>query len=1119
MTGFEDVIKGLQEFKRKYYINELIKGVILFLAVGALYFIIISVVENFLWLNKKGRLFLFWVFISVEILLFLRFVVFPILKMLRLRKGISMENASKIIGNHFPDVDDKLLNLLQLNNTPDKSALLLASIEQKSNEIKPVPFAKAVNYTQNKRYLKYLIIPFAIIIFLVLINRINWISDGYNRIVNYNVAYEPPAPFTFVILNDSLSVYENKDYVLRVKTEGEVVPENINIQFDDQIYLMKNRGDGTYEYTFSQVKESFGFELSGNDVSLEGNTLEVIEVPSLLDFNMELDYPSYTGRTDETLKSTGNAVIPEGTKVTWRVRAKNTKEVNITLEDSVYSFTSNEEGFELSKGFYRNVDYKLSTSNDRVKNYDKLSFAISVVKDQYPEISVRSERDTLDTEVIYHSGRVSDDYGLTNLRLVYYKNGEEDKRKLIKLGVRRATLDEFIYVFPDTLSLEEGTNYKYYFEIFDNDVLHKYKSSKSQVYEFRKLSTEEKENRTLKTQKEAISELDKSLEKLEDSDRSLEELNRMQKEKREMNFQDRQKLKDFLKRQEAEEKMMQDFTKQLKESLQKSEREEPFKDALREKLERNEERLKRNEELLKELQELSDKLQKEELGEKLEELGKENKNIKRNLEQLVELTKRFYVAEKAQKVSDQLQKLGDKQENIASNSEKKSEQQKEIENTYDDIKKELDQLKKENNELRKPMDILPSEAEKEDISNELKDAQEKIQNEDEDGATKSQKSAAQKMKEMAESMGQQMQASGMEQQMEDMEMLRQVLDNLVDFSLGQEDLMDGFKSINFDNPSYSGKLKQQSVLRENFIHIDDSLYALALRTPKITDLVTEKLTDIEFNIEKSLERLAENRVIQGTANQQYIVTGANDLAYLLSSILDQMQNSMSSSGKGKGGKNEFQLPDIIKGQEQLEGEMKDGMKPNKGQGKDKPDGQEKGSEGDKGKEEGEGEKGNGKEGKDGENGKGDNGKSDNYEGNEKENEAIFEIFKQQQKLRSELEQRIKKEGLDNKLGSEILKEMEQVEQELLEKGINEGTLARMVNLKHKLLKLEDATLKQGEEDRRESNTNNKDFEIEYQRRIERAKEYFNSTEILNRQVLPLRKNYKDKVKEYFKDDN
>ena len=1119
MTGFDEVIKGLQDFKRKYYINELIKGVILFLAVGILYFILISIVENFLWLNKGGRLLLFWFFIGVEILLFVRFLVLPLLKMFHMRKGISLENASKIIGNHFPDVDDKLLNLLQLNNAKEKSELLLASIEQKSNDIKPVPFTRAVNYTQNKKYLKYLLVPLTIIIFLLIVNRINWISDGYNRIVNYNVAYEPPAPFKFIIRNDSLSVYENKDYILSVRTEGDVVPENVSIVFEDQVYLMKNKGDGTYEYTFGQVKGSLEFILRGNEVNLEGNRLEVIEVPSLLDFNMQLEYPEYTGRNDETLKSTGNAIIPEGTKVTWKVNTKNTKEVSINLQDSAYNFEMDGETFQLSKNLYTSIDYRLSTSNDKVRDYDNLSFAISVVKDQYPEISVRSETDTVDTEIVYHSGKVSDDYGLTKLRLVYYKNGEEDKRKSVNMGVARSTLDEFIYVFPDTLNLEEGTNYKYYFEIFDNDVLHKYKSSKSQVYDYRKLTVEEKDKKTLQTQKEAISELDKSLDKLEDSDRSLEELNKMQKEKREMNFQDRQKLKDFLKRQEAQEKMMQDFTKQLKESLQENDKEEPFKDALKERLERNEERLKRNEDLLKELQELSDKLQKEELGEKLEELGKENKNIKRNLEQLVELTKRFYVSEKAQKISDQLQKLGERQEKIANEKEKKDEEQQQIEKAYDEIRKELDDLKRENNELRKPMDILPSEAEKDDIKDELNDAEEKIKSDDENGATKSQKAAGQKMKQMAQSMGQQMQASGMEQQMEDMKMLRQLLDNLVDFSLGQEDLMDGFKSINFDNPSYSGKLKQQSVLRENFLHIDDSLYALALRTPKITDLVTEKLTDIEFNIEKSLERLAENRVIQGTANQQYIVTGANDLAYLLSSILDQMQNSMSSSGKGNGGKNEFQLPDIIKGQEQLEGEMKDGMKPNKGEGSEKPDGQDKGSEGNKGKQEGKGEKGNGKQGMDGDNGKGENGQSDNYEGNEKENEAIFEIFKQQQKLRNELEQRIKKEGLDNKLGSEVLKEMEQVEQELLEKGINEGTLAKMVNLKHKLLKLEDATLKQGEEERRESNTNNKDFDIEYQRRIERAKEYFNSTEILNRQVLPLRKNYKDKVKEYFKDDN
>lgn len=1119
MTGFDDIIKSLENFKRKYYFNELIRGTIVFVAVGILYFILISIVENFLWLNQQGRLLLFCFFIGVEVLLFARFVIWPILKLFKLKRGLNLEQASKIIGNHFADVDDKLLNLLQLNSTSNKSQLLRASIEQKSEEIKPIPFNKAIDYTQNKKYLKYLFIPVSIIVFLITVNRINWISDGYNRIVHYNTAYEPPVPFKFIILNDSLSVYENKDYTLRVRAEGEMIPEDINVAYDDQVYLMKNKGDGTYEFIFSQINKSLDFELKANDVVSRGLTLEVIAVPTLLDFSMELNYPTYIGRKKEILRSTGNAIIPEGTEINWKVETKNTNQVKATLRDTTYTFIKNGKNFEWSKRVYSRLDYRLSTSNRKIKDYDNIAFTINVIKDQYPEIVVRAQNDTTNTEIVYYKGKVSDDYGLTRLQLVYYKQSEDGLKTYIKLPVGKMTLDEFMFIFPDTLNLEEGAYYKYYFEVFDNDMLHNFKSTKSPIYDYRKLTTDEKENQTLQKQKEAISELDKSLDKLKDSEKSLEELNKLQKEKREMNYQDRQKLKEFLKRQDAQEKLMQDFTQELRESLKENERQEPFKDALKEKLERNEQRLKKNADLLKELQELSDKLKKEELGEKLEELGKENKNIKRNLEQLVELTKRFYVSEKAQKISDELQKLGDKQEELANQTEKNKQKQDEINNGFEEIKKELDKLKKDNNDLRKPMDILPKEIEKEDIENDLQDVENKLENKDDEGATKSQKSAAQKMKQMAQAMGQQMQASGMEQQMEDMQMLRQVLDNLVDFSLGQEDLMSGFKSINFDNPSYSNKLRQQSILRENFIHIDDSLYALALRTPKISDLITEKLTDIEFNIEKSLERLADNRVIQGTANQQYTITGANDLAYLLSNLLDQMQNSMSSSGKGKGGKNEFQLPDIIKGQEKLEGDMKDGMKPNDGKGKDKPEGKESGQQGKDGDKEGEEKEGKGNDGNNNGEGESENGELEDYQESEKEKEAVFEIYKQQQKLRNELEERIKKEGLDKGTGSQILKEMQQVEQELLEKGINEGTLARMINLKHKLLKLQDATLKQGEEERRESTTNKYDYNIENQQRIQRAKEYFNSTEILNRQVLPLRKNYKDKVKEYFRDDN
>ena len=70
-----------------------------------------------------------------------------------------MEEASKLIGKHFAEVDDKLLNVLQLKSTTKHSELLLASIEQKSLDLAPIPFKKAIRFSENSAYLKYLIVP------------------------------------------------------------------------------------------------------------------------------------------------------------------------------------------------------------------------------------------------------------------------------------------------------------------------------------------------------------------------------------------------------------------------------------------------------------------------------------------------------------------------------------------------------------------------------------------------------------------------------------------------------------------------------------------------------------------------------------------------------------------------------------------------------------------------------------------------------------------------------------------------------------------------------------------------------------------------------------------------
>jgi len=149
-----------------------------------------------------------------------RFIVFPLFKLFKLQKGINYEQASVIIGNHFSEVNDKLTNFLQLSNQNENSELLLASINQKAETLSPIPFSNAINYNKNKKYLPYAIVPILLLALFFVSGNSKMISQGLDRVVNYNTKYVPPAPFEFVVLNKDLVTQQNKDFILQVKTVG-----------------------------------------------------------------------------------------------------------------------------------------------------------------------------------------------------------------------------------------------------------------------------------------------------------------------------------------------------------------------------------------------------------------------------------------------------------------------------------------------------------------------------------------------------------------------------------------------------------------------------------------------------------------------------------------------------------------------------------------------------------------------------------------------------------------------------------------------------------------------------------------------------------------------------------
>jgi hypothetical protein len=72
----------------------------------------------------------------------------------------------------------------------------------------------------------------------------------------------------------------------------------------------------------------------------------------------------------------------------------------------------------------------------------------------------------------------------------------------------------------------------------------------------------------------------------------------------------------------------------------------------------------------------------------------------------------------------------------------------------------------------------------------------------------------------------------------------------------------------------------------------------------------------------------------------------------------------------------------------------------------------------------------------------------------------------------------------------------------------------MQRLQYNLLKLDKAAFEQEKDTKRKSITNQQSY-LNKNRRIFIQKMFYNQTEILNRQSLPLQKNYKKKVQVYF----
>ena len=957
MDPKHDILQALDAFIRKYYKNLLLKGVLCAVGIVLTLYLAAVLLEHFGWLSRTGRALLFWGGLAAVLAVVGWLVLRPLLKMAGLGHRLGRDEAARIIGRHFPEVSDKLLNLLQLMGTENgerrtengerrtengerrtENDLLVAAISQKTAELRPVPFLSAINLKGNRRYLKYALPPLAVLLVLLLAAP-RTLTGPSKRIVNYRTVYEKPAPFAFRVLNDELTAMQGDDYLLEVTTEGEARPAEATLCVEGRRYRMKAEG-GRFTYLFRQLNASQTFHLEGGGVASQDYRLEVLPNPSVLSFRMVLAYPAYTRREAETVVNLGDAAVPEGTVVKWIFQTQDA--------DSLYFFSpdnpenpevldipgipvDNNGRVELSRRVMDNMDYAFCVSNTQhstfnIQHYsDTLRYALSAIKDALPMIVVEEVVDSLHPDRRLFRGRIKDDYGFSRLVFVHKTvNPKDTTRNALseaEMALNGEASQEFYFSFNTAeLTLAPGDELTYYFEVSDNDAIHGPKTVRSQVFEV-KIPTEEELDRLLEqTSSDVRQSADAQMGELR---RLQEEINEMMKklvDKKELNWQDRKDLEQLAEKQKQVKAMMQQMQQQIQENNRLEQRYREQSEQLMEKqreLDRlmNEVMDEKMKETLAEMERLMQELDKQKVQLQLEQLKMDNAELEKQLDQNIELMKRLEIEKKVEQTIQKMDRLAEEQRQLGKETEQAKgkdkeelqQRQQELGDRFQQLKQDLEQIKQDYKELDPSTDFkVPTELEQQ-VEQKQQGAQQNLQKGRNKDASKMQQEAADDIERLSEAIAEAQLDAEQQDMAEDAEQVRQLLKNLVQLSFNQEELITDLNAIYIQDPKYQTIIARQNRIRDDFRGVEDSLRSLARRQLAVASAITKEVGEVNSSVGRSLSGLLDmNQSFYGNykntnaaRSMQYGMTSLNNLALVLAESLDQMQNQMRQNAQKK----------------------------------------------------------------------------------------------------------------------------------------------------------------------------------------------------------------------------
>ncbi len=753
--------------------------------------LLVICVEAVFHLSIIGRTILFFTAGGIGIATFLKFSYAPILETLGLRQKVSDEYLAHAIGNHFSQVEDRLLNVFQLSRSLNSENTAIfgspsfagAAFSNTYSSVRNLDFNAILDGRPAKRSLIFFLISSAL--FLGAFFGAN--SDmlgATNRLIHFRTFYQKPAPFVFEVQPGNTKILRGGPIKITVATSGEQLSriilrtreegandfEKIELSSVGRTLSPSGTKDGLIVHPTGETQFVYEFRaqrpteyyVESRDIESDHFTISILEQPIIHQLSVMVTPPAYTHERSVKLNDNfGDITALMGTRADFAITSSKellsakivfTSHPSVTIDSvktapkaeqqKIYGLAVNGLSVSGQVSFHESGTYHIELlDKDSIISEHPIEYNVSITQDESPSIALiePGERAELPSSMrVPMVIKLHDDFGFSHLRIGYRLRAskyapEEKEYKWFDVPLSNYITQDLDvpYIWNLTkLELAPQDEVGYILEVADNDNISGPKKSRTSEFSIHFPSVEE-------IFKRADEQANRAEENLKDIKQDAEELKKkvdaVVEEMRPAKTSDMaKKQQDFSSKKDAEQILKRQEELNNRVSDVKKDLEQMTKQLEQQKAISPETMQK-----YAELQKLFEEIKSPELDMAMKKLEDAMKNV--DTKQLQEAMKNFQLNE------EQFKKSIERTANIL----KKIKMEQKV----DELMKRSDQLAKDQEKTAQKQDDLANKNEKENPEQKASDEKKQSDAKNElDRMKQEAKDVAKDMKKLPENM-------------------------------------------------------------------------------------------------------------------------------------------------------------------------------------------------------------------------------------------------------------------------------------------------------------------------------------------------------------------------------